>query len=177
MTPVFYCSEVMLLFSHPGLVRLANSTQTNTTYSGRVEVFINGEWGTVCSDHWNFSSACILCRELGYPIVEDFYTWPSQYDGFYARKGKIWLSKVQCESRAHSIFECQQSGFGNNDCSHSQDLGITCSISAPGTNTCTHGVMHVLCEVDILSDKWKPFMLKFYNIIIMLSSTVTVEPY
>ena len=89
----------------------------------------------MCSDGWYYSltSARVICRELGYPIVRDHYILPSHYNGFQEGKGKIWLSKVQCNNREHSIFECQQSGFGDNDCSHRQDLGITCSASQYGT--------------------------------------------
>ena len=120
-------------FISSGFIRLANGTQTTTTYSGRIEVFINGEWGTVCSDGWYYSSARVVCRELGYPILRNYHILPSHYNSFEEGKEKIWLSKVQCNSRKHSIFECQQSGFGDNDCSHSQDLGITCSTSQYGT--------------------------------------------
>ena len=46
-----------------GEIRLTNGLHK---YAGRVEMYWNSEWRTVCHDGWNERDAQVVCRELSY---------------------------------------------------------------------------------------------------------------
>ena len=46
-----------------GAVRLRGSS---SEYKGRVEICVNGIWGTVCDDSWDSTDASVVCGQLGY---------------------------------------------------------------------------------------------------------------
>uniref|UniRef100_A0A8C3PLE9 Macrophage receptor with collagenous structure n=1 Tax=Calidris pygmaea TaxID=425635 RepID=A0A8C3PLE9_9CHAR len=86
---------------------------------GRVEIFYNGAWGTICDDGWSTQDATVVCRMLGYSrAISAFTATPGS--------GQIWLDDVNCSGSEASIFDCQKPGWGVHNCSHNEDAGVEC---------------------------------------------------
>ncbi|XP_033728144.1 deleted in malignant brain tumors 1 protein-like [Pecten maximus] len=92
-----------------------------TNSSGRVEVFHDGQWGTVCDDGWGSNDALVVCRMLGYSNA--FY-FGSAYFG--AGSGPIWMDNVACDGSEQNLQDCTFNGWEIEDCSHSEDAGVIC---------------------------------------------------
>ena len=50
----------------PVEARLADGSDR---FSGRVEVFYDGQWGTVCDDGWGLQDADVVCKQLGFGLA------------------------------------------------------------------------------------------------------------
>ena len=90
---------------------------------GRVEVFYNGAWGTVCDDIWNMNNARVVCRQLGYSDAVSALS----YAHFGAGSGQIWLDNVNCVGSEDSIENCPHNGWGSHNCGHHEDASVVCS--------------------------------------------------
>jgi len=51
-------------------IRLVGGRSSN---EGRVEICINGVWGSVCDDNWDNYDARVVCRQLGLPYTGSVY--------------------------------------------------------------------------------------------------------
>lgn len=58
--------------SNQPVIQLRLAGEKKKHYEGRVEVFYNGEWGTVCDDDFSIYAAQVVCRELGFTGAESW---------------------------------------------------------------------------------------------------------
>ena len=94
-----------------------------TSYEGRVEVYHNGVWGTVCDDGWDWNNAQVVCSELGLG-----YAVTAIPNAFYGQgSGQIWLDDVNCVGTELSLVHCSHSGWGSHNCSHGNDASVKCN--------------------------------------------------
>ena len=90
--------------------------------AGRVEVYYNGRWGTVCDDDWDINDAHVVCRQLGFRYALNAYQ--SAYYG--EGTGRIFLDNVHCLGIESSLDSCRHGEVANHDCDHSEDAGVRC---------------------------------------------------
>ena len=92
------------------------------TRCGRVEVYYDGQWGTVCDDKFGSSDGDVICKQLGYPYAKSVYR-----RAYFGRgSGPIWLDNLDCSSEANSIIACRHNGWGLHNCKHKEDAGVCC---------------------------------------------------
>lgn len=107
-------------FASASNVRLVGGA---TEYEGRLEVFYNGSWGTVCDDYSNDKLSAVVCQSLGLPWnTSETFCCAAYGQG----SGPIWLDDIICEGSETAIEECKHSDWGSHNCGHDEDLSINC---------------------------------------------------
>ncbi|XP_071481646.1 neurotrypsin-like [Diadema antillarum] len=124
-------------------------------WEGRVELYYNDNWNTVCDDNWDILDARVICSMLGYLGA---LRSPSMA-AFGSGTGPILLDEVTCEGGESDILDCFHDGLGVHDCSHSEDAGVVCSnltVRLVGDNG-EHGLVEIYRDgawSKVCSDTW-----------------------
>ena len=92
-------------------------------HEGRVEVFHNGVWGTVCHNGWDLQDGMVVCRQLGYGKA----VIALMYAVFGEGSGPIWYDHVQCSGHETNLTQCGHRGLGVHNCFHWADAGVICA--------------------------------------------------
>ncbi|XP_036625449.1 lysyl oxidase homolog 4 isoform X2 [Trichosurus vulpecula] len=144
-------------------VRLRAGAQVG---EGRVEVLMNGQWGTVCDHKWNLISASVLCRQLGYGSAREALFGAQLGQGL----GPIHLREVQCSGYERVLSDCPAHDAAQSGCRHENDAAVRCNIPnmdfqkqirLAGGRSPEEGVVEVLVEMNgalrwgaVCSDLW-----------------------
>ena len=119
-------------------LRLRNGTGA---HEGRVEIFQQGQWGTICDDDWTDVEAGVVCRSLGFALgavdnlgrTQDAQgrSLPPLYFGPAAAGVKMWLDNVNCKGNETNLLDCPRRGntaVGVHNCKPNEAVGVQCRI-------------------------------------------------
>ncbi|KAM7373531.1 hypothetical protein PAMP_008375 [Pampus punctatissimus] len=101
-------------------VQLAGGTDR---CAGRVELWRNRTWGTVCDDQWDLKDADVVCAQLGCGYALSV----TGQGGLFPRgRGPIHLDELNCTGEEGNLWACP-AAQDDSDCGHKEDAGVVCS--------------------------------------------------
>lgn len=93
------CQDNEMILQGVDDIRLVGA---NSTVEGRVEVFHDGEWGTVCDDSFDLNDAHVICRQLKLGKGAEARSRAKYGQG----TGKIFIDDLQCLGTERNIKNC-----------------------------------------------------------------------
>ena len=68
-THIGYCLYPIIALGNECIDGSIHLRGGSSAREGRVEICVEGRWGTVCDYSWNSRDASVVCRQLGYPAL------------------------------------------------------------------------------------------------------------
>ncbi len=123
------CSLISLSCVDSVSVRLVNG---NNPCAGRVEVYKDGQWGTVCHYYWDIADATVVCRELDCGTAVK-----ATSDAHFGQgAGSILMGYVYCNGSETALKDCRSQSEYAHGCKHNHDAGVVCSGKLLQTSAC-----------------------------------------
>ncbi|CAG9858649.1 unnamed protein product [Phyllotreta striolata] len=119
-----YDSETELIEIEPKVpIRLLGG---NSETEGRLQLKVDGQWGTVCNYGWTMENAALVCQQLGYVLNPDDWNLERNEIPSAGATERVILSNVQCDPFDLDILKCRAERDFENSCDHDNDVGVRC---------------------------------------------------
>ena len=103
-------------------------------FEGRVEIFLNNSWMSLCDMEWDRVKADLVCGSLGYGYAVSVVTG----SGFGPGTGAVYPPLIRCSGDDRNLGCCSIVYNINGDqCTNSREAGVVCSGSSMLNNGCT----------------------------------------
>ena len=110
---------------------------------GRLEINLDGSWGSVCSQNFGMRDGHVACRQLGFKGVISISNVNESWYAFYLHacgyamyvyillhrtsmaNHTVFLTEVDCQGYEDSLIHCKHH-FGDNVCTYNEDVLLSC---------------------------------------------------
>ena len=129
---VFACAKAQS-YGELRLVQSGNdSSPAAAAVAGLLEIFLNGEWGTICDSGFDLIDANVACRQMGYRAAVSYATAFHSPYSIGNQNQSVWLSDIQCrDPNGRHLLSCAHGEIGvhrsSTNCDHFFDVAVTCN--------------------------------------------------
>lgn len=97
---------------------------SNSSLEGRVELCLDGMWGTICDNFWGNAEATVVCNQLSLGSTDAVGVSGAR---FGPGTGPILLDSFFCRGTEVVLTNCFHRPPDNTACTHGQDASVICS--------------------------------------------------
>ncbi|KAJ8026465.1 Deleted in malignant brain tumors 1 protein [Holothuria leucospilota] len=103
----------------PNTIRLVDGSEP---HMGRVEIYYNGFWTTICEREWHYEESNVVCKQLGFIGADNTYYKHREIspDPFPI------LGRLECDVTHMQWTDCSSYDWNTIDCSLNTLVGVTC---------------------------------------------------
>ncbi|XP_053388125.1 scavenger receptor cysteine-rich type 1 protein M160-like isoform X2 [Mercenaria mercenaria] len=120
----------------------------DAAFGGRVEILVNGTWGTICDTNFDFADARVICKMFGlkYNSFRKAYRPKRRFARVSIGSGPIYVNKLNCTGTESHINLCSYEI--SNHCTHYDDVAVFCTACTSFDNctTCPSGKYGPSCQ-------------------------------
>ena len=103
------------------IITLARLRGGMSQLEGRLEIYYQGVWRSVCTQHWTLKEAHVACRMMGYHSALYSNTIYGSFDK------QVGVKDLRCSGSEKDLVGCWNNGWSVQDCQDKKYAILTCS--------------------------------------------------